>query len=76
MKIRRGTARTVDAAKLVAASESLRDQHETLTGLGWHLKTGARAYACKDGSLSIQVVWTKREPGLTSTFTSALRVAP
>lgn len=74
MKIKRGTSRMIDTGNVLAAIEELRLQDEMLREKGWKLKPTARAYARKDGSLSIRVVWTSREPGLSCTFTAAVRM--
>lgn len=74
MKIRRGTARMIEALKLVEATDFLRLEHERLTSEGYALREKARAYACKDGTLSLQFTWTRRRPDETSTFTVSTRV--
>lgn len=75
MKIRRGTTRMLDAAKLIAEDADLRLQDERLASEGYRLRPKARAYACKDGSLSLQFCWMRRLEGRTSTFTIAMRFA-
>lgn len=75
MKIKRGTARMIDAATLVASDDYLRAHDERLAGEGYRLRPKVRAYACKDGSLSLQFCWTRRLEGRTSTFTIAMRFA-
>jgi len=74
LKIKRGTARMIEALKFVEGTDFLRLQHERLTAEGYALREKARAYACKDGTLSLQFTWTRRRKEETSTFTVSTRL--
>lgn len=76
MKIKRGTSRTIDAAKLVASREWFVDQDADFAKAGYTLKPTARAYACRDGTLSVQLSWTRKIGEISSTHTLSFRVQP
>lgn len=64
---------SLDAKSLIDADAELTAQHRSLVDDGYMLAPRARCYRCRDRSLTVQLNWTKRRQGGSSTYTVTIR---
>lgn len=72
-KKRRPRQFVLDAKALIVADTELAARHATLTGEGYALGAKARCCRCRDNSLTVQLCWTKRRHGGSTTETVTIR---
>src|SRR5690606_2198549 len=74
-KKRRPVVFTVAAIDLVAADEYLTSQHAIFSDQGYELKTKARCYRRRNGSITVQLNWTKSRASGSDSYTMTIRGA-